>query len=133
MFSLAALSPSGWLPWRSVMPESASLTAADIARLAGVTRATVSNWRRRHADFPRPTGGTDASPAYDRAEVEAWLASRGALPELPPGERLWRAVLDEAVEAELGEVVTSGAVALSGRAKGARSAVASAAADAAAA
>ncbi|HUK70874.1 MAG TPA: N-6 DNA methylase [Streptosporangiaceae bacterium] len=115
------------------MPELASLTAADIARLAGVTRATVSNWRRRHADFPEPTGGTDASPAYDRAEVEAWLAARGALPELPPGERLWRAVLDEAVGAELGEVVTSAALALSGQAKGTRPAVASAAADAAAA
>ena len=115
------------------MPELASLTAADIARLAGVTRATVSNWRRRHADFPEPTGGTDASPAYDRAEVEAWLAARGALPELPPGERLWRTVHDEAAEAELGEVVTSAALALSGQAKETRPAVASAAAEAAAA
>ena len=96
------------------MPEMASLTAADIARLAGVTRATVSNWRRRHADFPAPSGGTDASPAYDRAEVEAWLAARGALPALPPGERLWRAVLDAAFETDLGEAVTSAAVALSG-------------------
>ena len=79
------------------MPESASLTAADIARLAGVTRATVSNWRRRHADFPAPAGGTDASPAYDRAMVESWLAARGALPDLPPQERLWRAVAEVAV------------------------------------
>ena len=82
------------------MPESASLTAADIARLAGVTRATVSNWRRRHADFPAPTGGTDASPAYDRAMVESWLAARGALPELPPQERLWRTVAEVAVNGE---------------------------------
>src|ERR1700728_4488500 len=100
------------------MPELASLTAADIARLAGVTRATVSNWRRRHADFPAPSGGTDASPAYDRAEVEAWLAARGALPELPPGERLWRAVLDAAVETDLGEAVTSAALALPGASGG---------------
>ena len=82
------------------MAESASLTAADIARLAGVTRATVSNWRRRHADFPAPTGGTDASPAYDRAMVESWLAARGALPELPPQERLWRTVAEVAVNGE---------------------------------
>jgi methylase of polypeptide subunit release factors len=60
------------------MPKpSAQVTAADISRLAGVTRATVSNWRRRHADFPGPSGGTDASPLYDLAAVQAWLAERG--------------------------------------------------------
>lgn len=60
------------------MPKpSAQVTAADISRLAGVTRATVSNWRRRHADFPGPAGGTDASPLYDLAAVQAWLAARG--------------------------------------------------------
>lgn len=74
------------------MPDSDVLTAADIARLAGVTRATVSNWRRRHTDFPASAGGTAASPAYARTAVEAWLAGRGALPELSPEERLWRSV-----------------------------------------
>jgi SAM-dependent methyltransferase len=88
-----------------IMSDPGALTAADIARLAGVTRATVSNWRRRHADFPVPSGGTDASPAYDRNEVEAWLAERGALPELPMHERLWRHVQDAANGAELGEIV----------------------------
>ncbi|HEX6968301.1 MAG TPA: N-6 DNA methylase [Micromonosporaceae bacterium] len=62
------------------MPPSAELTAAEIARLAGVTRATVSNWRRRHTDFPAPVGGTDTSPTYDLAQVRAWLAARGQLP-----------------------------------------------------
>jgi hypothetical protein len=56
------------------------MTAAEIARFAGVTRATVSNWRRRHPDFPSPTGGTEASPAYDLDAVRAWLAGRGQLP-----------------------------------------------------
>ncbi|RLL70627.1 SAM-dependent methyltransferase [Streptomyces sp. Z26] len=60
------------------------MTAADISRLADVTRATVSNWRRRHADFPSPVGGTEASPAYDVREVEAWLAGRGQLPAGSP-------------------------------------------------
>ncbi|NEA22214.1 N-6 DNA methylase [Actinomadura bangladeshensis] len=56
------------------------MTAAEISRLAGVTRATVSNWRRRHSDFPQPSGGTEASPSYDRRQVEAWLDARGRLP-----------------------------------------------------
>jgi hypothetical protein len=82
------------------------LTAADIARLAGVTRATVSNWRRRHPDFPRQSGGTDASPAYDRDQVESWLAARGSLPELTLDERVWRAVrAASAGEAGLGASV----------------------------
>ncbi|MFC5748813.1 N-6 DNA methylase [Actinomadura rugatobispora] len=60
--------------------QSEQLTAAEISRLAGVTRATVSNWRRRHPDFPQPSGGTEASPSYDRRRIEAWLAARGRLP-----------------------------------------------------
>jgi len=87
------------------VPDASVLTAADIARLAGVTRATVSNWRRRHPDFPEPSGGTDASPVYDRSEVEAWLDARGALPELPPAERLWRDVLEMGGGANLGDAV----------------------------
>lgn len=67
---------------------SALVTAADISRLAGVTRATVSNWRRRHPDFPVPTGGTDASPTYDLDAVRAWLSARGQLPDDTPADRL---------------------------------------------
>lgn len=60
------------------MPKpSAQVTAADISRLAGVTRATVSNWRRRHPDFPEPSGGTDTSPLYDLPAVRQWLETRG--------------------------------------------------------
>ncbi|MET9430463.1 N-6 DNA methylase [Streptomyces sp. NPDC003036] len=67
---------------------SALVTAAEISRLAGVTRATVSNWRRRHRDFPTPTGGTDTSPTYDLAAVRAWLSARGQLPEDTPADEL---------------------------------------------
>ncbi|MFH8364083.1 N-6 DNA methylase [Streptomyces anulatus] len=60
------------------MPQpSAQVTAAEISRIAGVTRATVSNWRRRHDDFPAPTGGNESSPLYDLPTVRAWLATRG--------------------------------------------------------
>ncbi|WP_206305727.1 N-6 DNA methylase, partial [Actinacidiphila soli] len=75
------------------MPENAAeVTAAGIARLAGVGRAAVSNWRRRHADFPRPVGGTDTSPAFALAEVEAWLRGQGKLAEVPLRERVWQQV-----------------------------------------
>ncbi|MFG1898460.1 N-6 DNA methylase [Micromonospora zamorensis] len=70
------------------MPRHAQVTAAEISRLAGVTRATVSNWRRRHPDFPAPTGGTDNSPAYDLAAVQGWLAARGQLPATSPADDL---------------------------------------------
>lgn len=64
------------------------ITAAEISRLAGVTRATVSNWRRRHSDFPAAVGGTDTSPTYDLDTVRAWLAERGQLPESTPEAEL---------------------------------------------
>ncbi|WP_328312415.1 N-6 DNA methylase [Streptomyces sp. NBC_00442] len=73
------------------MPEhAAEVTAASIARLAGVGRAAVSNWRRRHADFPKPVGGTDTSPSFALDEVEQWLREQGKLVEVPLRERIWQ-------------------------------------------
>ncbi|NJC71234.1 N-6 DNA methylase [Planosporangium thailandense] len=69
------------------------MTAADIARLANVGRAAVSNWRKRHPDFPAPVGGTAASPEFDLAEVERWLRAQGKLSELSTTDRLWQQVL----------------------------------------
>ncbi|OKJ45221.1 N-6 DNA methylase [Streptomyces sp. CB01580] len=64
------------------------MTAAEISRIAGVTRATVSNWRRRHDDFPAPSGGTESSPLYDLPAVRAWLDARGHTAEVTPLEEL---------------------------------------------
>ncbi|MFC7220734.1 N-6 DNA methylase [Streptomyces polyrhachis] len=69
-----------------------TVTAAGIARLAGVGRAAVSNWRRRHTDFPRPVGGTETSPHFDLAEVEAWLRAQGKIGGVPQRERVWQLV-----------------------------------------
>ncbi|MEU3554587.1 N-6 DNA methylase [Streptomyces fragilis] len=75
------------------MQEDATVvTAAGIARLAGVGRAAVSNWRRRHGDFPKPVGGTETSPAFLLAEVEQWLRRQGKLVEVPLRERVWQQV-----------------------------------------
>ncbi|MEV0317868.1 N-6 DNA methylase [Streptomyces sp. NPDC050658] len=64
------------------------MTAAEISRIAGVTRATVSNWRRRHEDFPAPSGGTESSPLYDLQAVQAWLGKRGHASAASPAEEL---------------------------------------------
>ncbi|MEV2213876.1 N-6 DNA methylase [Streptomyces sp. NPDC050997] len=64
------------------------MTAAEISRIAGVTRATVSNWRRRHDDFPAPSGGTETSPLYDLPAVQAWLRGRGHTSTASPTEEL---------------------------------------------
>jgi hypothetical protein len=73
-----------------VQDNATEVTAAGIARLAGVGRAAVSNWRRRHADFPKPVGGTEASPSFALAAVEEWLRRQGKLAEVPLRERVWQ-------------------------------------------
>lgn len=67
-----------------------SLTLAEIARVAGVGRAAVSNWRRRYDSFPQPVGGTDASPQFALGEVEVWLRENGKFGSSAGAlERLW--------------------------------------------
>ncbi len=68
----------------------AVVTAAEIARLAGVTRAAVSNWRRRYPDFPRPAAGTSTSPLFPLAEVQQWLERQGKGQETSGEVELWR-------------------------------------------
>ncbi len=71
-------------------PVSSLVTGSDIARLAGVTRAAVSNWRRRYEDFPAPAGGSANSPLYALAEVQAWLAKQRKGQEVSPEVELWQ-------------------------------------------
>jgi SAM-dependent methyltransferase len=76
-----------------LVQQRARVTAADIARLAGVGRAAVSNWRKRYATFPAPVGGTAASPQFDLEQVEGWLVEQGRLPGVSDEDRLWRNLL----------------------------------------
>lgn len=57
--------------------DAVEVSSADIARLAGVRPTAVSNWRRRHSDFPAPVGGTEKSPRFSLDEVREWLAAQG--------------------------------------------------------
>ncbi|MFD5314704.1 N-6 DNA methylase [Streptomyces ardesiacus] len=66
------------------------VTLAEIARIAGVGRAAVSNWRRRYDSFPSPVGGTDTSPQFSLPQVEEWLKRENKLKTAPnPLDRLW--------------------------------------------
>jgi len=46
---------------------------SDIARLAGVQRSAVANWRDRHDDFPKPVPTAGAGPLFRRDAVVSWL------------------------------------------------------------
>ncbi len=59
---------------------------AEVGRIAGVSRASVTSWRRSLHALPAPAGGTQASPVFDRRAVVAWLLEHGKLhiPTTPP-------------------------------------------------
>ncbi|WP_329133535.1 SAM-dependent methyltransferase [Streptomyces sp. NBC_01476] len=73
-------------------PAGPLVTGSEIARLAGVTRAAVSNWRRRYDDFPAPAGGAANSPLYALAEVQGWLDKQRKGQEVSPEVELWQAM-----------------------------------------
>ena len=70
-------------------PIDVHVTLAEIARIAGVGRAAVSNWRRRHDTFPAPVGGSDTSPQFSLSEVEQWLRHNGKVEGAGSREHLW--------------------------------------------
>ena len=55
------------------------VTMSDIARIAGVTRQAVTNWRSRpaSASFPSPKPGGGDVEYFDRDEVVDWLEATG--------------------------------------------------------
>ncbi|MDN6601036.1 MAG: N-6 DNA methylase [Corynebacterium flavescens] len=54
------------------------ISTTEIAELAGVSTAAVSQWRRRHrGSFPQPLSSIGRSILFDRAEVLAWLENHG--------------------------------------------------------
>jgi hypothetical protein len=87
------------------MGHDATLNAGDIARLADVGRAAVSNWRRRYDDFPQPVGGTAASPLFSLPEVEDWLRRNGKSYEMSLGDRVWQRLRTSGDDLRLGDLV----------------------------
>ncbi|MFI1865255.1 class I SAM-dependent DNA methyltransferase [Streptomyces jumonjinensis] len=72
------------------MTSDAVVTAAEIARIAGVGPAAVSNWRRRYPEFPAPVGGTATSPHFSLTGVVDWLRDSGRPVSLSPADVAWR-------------------------------------------
>ncbi|MFC4589147.1 N-6 DNA methylase [Sphaerisporangium corydalis] len=87
------------------MGHDATLNAGDIARLADVGRAAVSNWRRRYDDFPQPVGGTAASPLFSLPEIEEWLRRNGKSYEMSLGDRVWQRLRASGDDLRLGDLV----------------------------
>ncbi|WPP33154.1 N-6 DNA methylase [Streptomyces sp. CL7] len=78
------------MPETPASPTNPLVTGSEIARLARVTRAAVSNWRRRYDDFPSPAGGGANSPLFDLAEVQAWLNKQRKGQDLSDEVQLWQ-------------------------------------------
>ncbi|MEV4801302.1 N-6 DNA methylase [Nonomuraea sp. NPDC049421] len=97
------------------MSHDPTVNAGDIARLAGVGRAAVSNWRRRHDDFPQPIGGTANQPLFSLRQVESWLRRYGKSYQVSLGDRAWQR-LKAAGDLRLGELVARAGALLTGAA-----------------
>jgi hypothetical protein len=82
---------------------SITVAALDIARIAGVGRAAVSNWRRRYPDFPRPVGGSASSPLFSLGDVENWLGEHGKSFRMSDVDRLWQLLRSAVDDVQLGE------------------------------
>ncbi|MEU6719912.1 N-6 DNA methylase [Nonomuraea sp. NPDC046802] len=95
------------------MSHDPTVNAGDIARLAGVGRAAVSNWRRRHDDFPQPIGGTANQPLFSLRQVESWLRRYGKSYQVSLGDRVWQR-LKAAGDLRLGELVAHAGALLTG-------------------
>lgn len=73
------------------------ITRAQIAERVGVQRPAVSNWARRHKDFPTPVRSGDAE-LFREAEVARWFATRTIpQPQLLDGEEVGTTYADRFV------------------------------------
>lgn len=95
--------------------EAVLVPPAEIARMAGVTRAAVSNWRRRHPDFPDAAGGTSNAPLFALADVRRWLERQGKGRDIADEVKVW-----QALRAERGADMVGALVAVAAELRGER-------------
>ncbi|WP_373069945.1 N-6 DNA methylase [Gemmatimonas sp.] len=81
------------------------VSVSEIAQLAGVGSSAVSNWRKRHADFPLPLAGNSVD-LFELTEVTDWLSLHGKdvapLDEHETLRRLWNSWIDGARSRDTG-------------------------------
>ncbi len=66
------------------------LSAADIAGAAGVGQSAISNWRKRHAEFPDPVVTDDGRELFRLSELNDWLQESGRTPiTFTVDEQVW--------------------------------------------
>ncbi|MFC3494419.1 N-6 DNA methylase [Glycomyces rhizosphaerae] len=92
--------------------DAVEVSSADIARLAGVRPTAVSNWRRRHSDFPAPVGGTEKSPRFSLDEIRQWLAAQGRNIDVGSQREFEHAVNTAAVTTPVAETLRNALFAL---------------------
>ena len=87
----------------------ATITLTDLARLAGVGRNAVSNWRRREPDFPAPVDESARRPRFALRELEQWAERHGRALHVTGADRLWFALAgsETSAEAALGAVAAA--------------------------
>jgi len=83
------------------------VTSAEIARLAGVTRAAVSNWRRRYEDFPPVAAGSASSPLFAWEAVQEWLRRRDRHQDVSLEVQAWQALRAAYGEATIAAVAAA--------------------------
>ncbi|WP_420615957.1 N-6 DNA methylase [Candidatus Palauibacter sp.] len=70
--------------WR----ETDRVSVSEVAAMAGVGPSAVSNWRKRHPDFPRPRGDSSAgSVTFQYGEILAWLRQHGKRHSVPSSKQ----------------------------------------------
>lgn len=51
----------------------------EIAKIAKVTNAAVTNWRKRYSDFPKAVAELKSGPIFNAWEIDLWLDRREIL------------------------------------------------------
>ena len=103
------------------------LSAADIAGAVGVGQSAISNWRKRHADFPEPVVTDDGRELFRLSELNDWLQASGRTPiTFTVDEQLWHLMdawrsrwsIEQTLQAIIAAVVLRGRLARASRASG---------------
>lgn len=85
------------------------MTLREVARYAEVRPSAVSNWKRRHADFPSPVEVTSSGTLYSTAEIIDWLERHGKLDSQthdPEEHETWNEIASMSISQMLRETST---------------------------